>query len=378
MSPLSHRIAFSDEQAMLQDSAISFCRERSGSQAVRLRLAAHSELDQALWSDMVQLGWPGLAVPEGFGGSGLSIACTAVIAEPMGRHLLATPFASSQLFVQGLLGAGSAAQQALWLPRLAQGSIGSVALFEDEGDWQLMQPQCRAQRQGSALTLHGSKVLVSDAAVAEALWVSVDHEGAPALVLLPASVLPPQALQRETVIDETQRSYRLRLDGIELPADALATGAAAQQALRAIRDAALLLASAQAAGGIAGALALMVDYLNTRTTFGRKIGSYQALKHTCADILCNLERARSQVHHAATLLADGDDAEVALRMAKTEAGDTCVQAGDRAVQFHGGFGFTYECDAQLYLRRALWLQPWFGDAAHQRRRLADLLLGPVV
>ena len=90
--------------------------------------------------------------------------------------------------------------------------------------------------------------------------------------------------------------------------------------------------------------------------------------------LHHLERSRSHVHHAATLLADGEDAEIALRMAKAEAGDDFVHAGDRAVQFHGGFGFTFECDAQLYLRRALWLQNTFGDAAHHRRRLADLLL----
>ena len=83
---------------------------------------------------------------------------------------------------------------------------------------------------------------------------------------------------------------------------------------------------------------------------------------------------RSHVYHAATLLADGQDAEIALRMAKAEAGDAAVQAGDRAVQFHGGFGFTWDCDAQLYLRRALWLQPWFGDAGHHRRVLAGLLL----
>ena len=99
-------------------------------------------------------------------------------------------------------------------------------------------------------------------------------------------------------------------------------------------------------------------------------------------MLVGLERSRSHVAHAATLLMDaanaGTDAlaeaDIALRMAKAEAGDSFVFAGDRAVQFHGGFGFTYDCDAQLYLRRALWLQPWFGDAAHQRQQLADALL----
>ena len=162
---------------------------------------------------------------------------------------------------------------------------------------------------------------------------------------------------------------------IEIPTTALITGPPALGALAAIRNAALLLATAEAAGGIAGVLDLTVDYLNTRTAFGRKIGSYQSLKHPCADILVGLERTRSHLYHAATLCASNEPAEIALRMAKAEATDVFAHAGDRAVQFHGGFGFTWDCDAQLYLRRALWLQYSFGDAAHHRRKLADLLLG---
>ena len=381
---------FSDEQALLQDSAVAFCRAQSPMSAVRKLIGSAGDestgFDRSVWQAIAELGWLGIAVPERFGGSGLTLGHTAVIAEAMGRHLLATPFASTLLCTEGLLAGGSAAQQLLWLPKLAQGSIGTVALFEDEGDWNLLSPTCCAELGDAGVTLQGAKTLVLDAAVADLLLVSVQHHGAPALVLLPAAHLTHQHRRREAVIDETRRSYRLTLDGLTLPAEALITGAAALGALHAIRQAALLLASAEAAGGIAGVLAVTVDYLNTRSAFGRKIGSYQALKHGCADILIGLERARSHLHHAATLLveagADGtdtgpivpDDIEVALRMAKVEAGDSFVTAGDRSVQFHGGFGFTYDCDAQLYLHRALWLQPWFGDAAHHRRRLADLLL----
>lgn len=376
-STLSTRIAFSDEQAMLLDSATAFCRERSPSAAVRQRLATDTGFDAGLWQEIGSLGWAGIAVPERFGGSGLTLGHTAVIAEPMGRHLLATPFGSSQLAIQGLLAGGSAAQQAEWLPRLAAGTAASVALFEDDGDWDLGRIQARASVRGSTATLQGAKTLVVDGGVAELLLVSVARDGAPALAVLPTAGLPAGALQRETIVDETRRSHRLVLDGLQLPASALITGAAAGAALRAIQQAALLLAAAEAAGGIAGVLDVVVEYLNTRTTFGRKIGSYQGLKHPAADMLVGLERARSHVAHAATLLAEGQDAEIALRMAKVEAGDSFVFAGDRAVQFHGGFGFTWDCDAQLFLRRALWLQPWFGDAAHHRRRLADALLGPV-
>ncbi len=374
MQTLSTQLRFGDEQAMLLETAVAFCRDKSPVAAVRRQLDTEHGFERSLWDEMVGLGWTGIAVPESFGGSGLTLAEVATIAEPMGRHLLATPFVSTQLFTQALLAGGDEASKTAWLPRVCQGAIGTVALFEHHGDWDLEHLDTTARREGGDVVLQGSKTLVCDAAVADVLLVSASLDGAPALAIVPASLLPPGRLRRETVIDETRRSYELQLDGIRVPGNALITGVAARAGLRAVRDAALLLASAEAAGGIAAALDTVVDYLNLRTAFGRKIGSYQSLKHTCADILIGLERSRSHVHHAATLLADGEDAEIALRMAKAEAGDDFVHAGDRAVQFHGGFGFTFECDAQLYLRRALWLQNTFGDAAHHRRRLADLLL----
>lgn len=374
MSELSTRMTFSDEQAMLLDTATQFCREKSPVAAVRAQLATGHGFDRGLWDEMVGLGWSGIAVPEGFGGSGLSLAEAATIAEPMGRHLLATPFTSTQMFTQGLLAGGDSAQQQAWLPRICEGAIGTVALFEQDGDWNLEHLGAGAVREGEAIRLGGVKTLVCDAAVADLILVSVALAGVPALVVLEATQLPRARLHRETVVDETCRSYRLDLDGLSVPATSVIGGQAASKALRVVRDSALLLTSAQAAGGIAGVLDVTIEYLNMRSAFGRKIGGFQALKHTCAEILVGMERSRSHVYHSASLIAAGEDAEAALRMAKAEAGDSFVFAGDRAVQFHGGFGFTYECDAQLYLRRALWLQYAFGDAAHHRRQLADLLL----
>ena len=139
------------------------------------------------------------------------------------------------------------------------------------------------------------------------------------------------------------------------------------------------------AGGLAGVLNVIVDYLNTRKQFDRLIGSYQALKHPTAEILLSLEAARSHVYHAATLSNFGSNSgsnsgesgqkfEIALRMAKAHSSEAFAYAGDRAVQFHGGFGFTYECDAQLYLRRALWCQYQYGDERYHRQKLAPLLI----
>jgi acyl-CoA dehydrogenase len=374
MDSLSTRLTFTDEQTVLLDAATSFCREKSTMRAVRTRLTTDSGFERHVWDEMVALGWSGIAVPERFGGSGLSLADVATIAEPMGRHLFATPFASTQIFTQGLLAGGSAEQQAGTLPRICQGAIGTTAVFEPSGDWDLAHIETTAVRHNDAVQLAGSKTFVCNALVADFFLVTVALNGTPALVVLDAKDLPKQRRRREVVVDETQRSFQLELDNLRIPASALITGAAACAALRAIRDSALLLFSAEAAGGIAGALDLVVDYLNTRSAFGRKIGGFQALKHTCAEILVGLERTRSHVYHAASLLAVNEDGEVALRMAKAEAGDNFVFAGDRAIQFHGGFGFSYDCDGQLFLRRALWLQHTFGDAAHHRRHLADLLL----
>jgi len=371
---LSTKITFSDEQAMLQDVAVNFCREKVSIGEVRRQIASDSGFDRELWKEISELGWLAVAVPEEFGGSALSLAEVVSIVEPMGRHLAGTPFVSTQLLIQGLLAGGSDELKGELLPKICEGAIGTIALFERDGDWNLEHIEAGAVIRGDKAHLSGTKTLVCDATVAEYTLVSVQFDGAPALAIVRKADLPGECVKRETVIDETRRSFALDLSGATVPRSALITGDKARAALKAIRDAALLLASAEAAGGIAGTLELIVGYLNQRTAFGKKIGSYQSLKHTCSDILIGLERARSHVYHAASLIAAGENAEVALRMAKVEAGDSFVFAGDRSIQFHGGFGFTFDCDGQLFLRRALWLQYAFGDAEHHRRKLAELLL----
>jgi alkylation response protein AidB-like acyl-CoA dehydrogenase len=371
---LSTKITFGEEQAMLQDVAVNFCREKVSIGEVRRQIASESGFDRELWKEISGLGWLAVAVPEEFGGTGLSLAEVVSIVEPMGRHLAGTPFVSTQLFIQGLLAGGSDEQKSELLPKICEGAVGTVALFERDGDWDLEHIDAAAIIEGDKVRLSGIKTLVCDAAIAEHILASVQLDGAPALAIVRKADLAGGRAKRETVIDETRRCFAVDLNGVNVPRSALITGEKARAALNAILDAALLLASAEAAGGIAGALELIVGYLNQRTAFGKKIGSYQSLKHTCSDILIGLERARSHVYHAASLIAAGENAEVALRMAKVEAGDSFVFAGDRSIQFHGGFGFTFDCDGQLFLRRALWLQYAFGDAAHHRRRLAEMLL----
>jgi acyl-CoA dehydrogenase len=205
--------------------------------------------------------------------------------------------------------------------------------------------------------------------------VSVCLDGSPALVLLDRDAIRGCKRRREVVIDETRRSYRLRLDGVSLSEDALLPTARALDTLERVQLAGSLLAAAEMSGGGAACIDYTVSYLNDRKQFGRPIGSYQALKHPVVHAHVGIEQARSHLYAAAHQFGAGQEGEIAVRMAKAHAGPAFAYAADRAIQFHGGFGFTYECDAQLYRRRAFWCDSQHGDALHQRRRLADALLG---
>ena len=370
---LNNELRFSDEQAMILDSAREFCRDRSPVAAVRSLLESDNGFDPGVWKEMVDLGWPGLAIPEAFGGAGLGIGSTVALAESMGRAMLATPFFSVTLVAQALLRAGTAAQKETWLPRLAAGGFASLALL-DGGDWGQETTTCRAIRSDGKIVLDGEKWYVADAAVAEFFVVFCELEGSTALVLVDRAgvTVAPHGL-----IDETKRAGKVTLEAVTVDADALLEPARSAAALRDLRLLGALLVAAEATGSTGACLDTVVDYLKTRKQFGKLIGSYQALKHPTVDILCELDAARSLIYHAATVVGDAEldrDAEIACRMAKAQAAEALALAGDRAVQFHGGMGFTYECDAQLYIRRAQWSRQEYGDPWHHRKRLATLLL----
>ncbi|MEY4864540.1 MAG: hypothetical protein RLZ51_2635, partial [Pseudomonadota bacterium] len=215
---LSRQIAFTDEQAMLLDAAMTFCREQSPIARVRELMSTDTGFDAVVWQRMIELGWPGLCIDEAQGGAGLTLAEAAVLTECMGRHLLSTPFVSTQLAVAALQAGADQTLQGLWLSRIAAGLPATVALLEDDGDWRLtaFEASARASEAGS-LTLSGTKTLVPDAAVAGVVLVAVSYEGMPAIAVLPAASIPAGHIQRETVLDETRRCYRLELDGIQIP-----------------------------------------------------------------------------------------------------------------------------------------------------------------
>jgi acyl-CoA dehydrogenase len=367
-------IDFSDEQAQLLEVATDFARHRFPLNKARTRIAAIDDFDLAVWNEMASLGWLGVAIPEEFGGSGLGLAEVVTIIEPLGRALAGTPLVSTTLVAQALLKAGTPQQKTEWLSKICEGAIGALALVEPHGDWDLNHLTAKAARKGGELVLSGTKTFVTDAASADLAIVSVSLEGAPALVLLDRQQLGGAKIEREIVIDETRRSYRVTLDGISIPDKYLLDPAGTAAALKHIDGTACLLLSAEMCGGASGVLEAMVEYLKTRKQFDRLIGSYQALKHPAVDALMAIDGARSHLYYAAGIFGDAAESEIAVRMAKALACDALAFASDRAIQFHGGFGFTYDCDAQLFRRRGIWCEAQHGDAAWQRKRLASLIL----
>ena len=372
-------IQCTDEQAMLIDSAQKFCRDHSNSASARKLIDSKSGFDEGVWSEMANMGWTGLILPEEFGGSNLPLADLVPVVEEAGRAMMHTPIQAVTLAALALLRSGTSEQQQAFLPFIADGGIVTVAL-SDANHWDFDRPLCTATRTNGKLSLYGTKRFVADLSEAKAVIASVQLDGAPALVLIPRSAISDSAIKRQVVVDEFKRCFRLDLEGIELPEIQLLSVGDAAATIRQISLAGTLLLSAEMVGGQAGAIDLLVDYLTTRKTFGRYIGSYQGLKHPMAAILNDYEDGRSHLYYAATEYArdaESKSTEIAVRMTKAWMSDKYLYVGDRAVQFHGGMGFTWECDAQLVMRRALFAQSQFGDAMHHNKRLADLMLGTI-
>jgi alkylation response protein AidB-like acyl-CoA dehydrogenase len=367
-------IGLSDEQSELLESAGKYCRDKSPVETVRRLIDDELGHDPDVFAEMAELGWLGIAIPESHGGVGLALAEVVPVVEQMGRNLMAGPLLSTTLAAQVLVSGGTEAQQAEVLPQLAAGTPATLALLEDHADWDPGHVECRAERKGGVIALSGTKTFVLDAAVAQWIVASVSLDGSPALVLLDAEAIAACGRRRETVIDETRRSFQLTLDGVSVPDSALLEASRTAATLARLELAGSLLAIAEMSGGGASCIDYTVSYLNTRKQFGRPIGSYQALKHPTVHAHVGIEQARSHLYAAAHTFENGEEGEIAVRMAKAHSGPAFAFAADRAIQFHGGYGFTYECDAQLYRRRALWCESQYGDALYHRRKLADLIL----
>lgn len=359
------RIGFSEEQADLLEVATNFCREHSPIDRVRALMDDELGHDPGVWKQIAELGWLGVAIPENHGGSGLGLAEVVPIVEAMGRHMMQTPYVSTVLGAEILRVAGNDDQQRNWLPKIATGTVATLALAETGG----FAPEAiETELNDGRLT--GVKRLVTDANAADLMIVSARSAGNAVLCVIESAALPKGTMRREKIVDETKRSYEITFDDVEVEAGAILPAAPFDH----LHLVANLLAAAEMSGGTQSAIDYTLDYLKTRKQFGKPIGSYQSLKHPTVDNYVAWEQARSHLYSAAHCFNEQGTGEIATRMAKVATLNAFASTADRAIQFHGGFGFTYECDAQLYRRRAIWHAAQHGDAAYHKHRLAQLLL----
>jgi alkylation response protein AidB-like acyl-CoA dehydrogenase len=351
----------SEEQELLQDTVRSFAANECPETRLRELFDAGTGHDPALWGGMSELGLAGLAVGEPYGGAGLELLDLSLAAEALGAAALPGPFLGHSLAALALSLGGSDAQRERWLPGLAAGErIGTIA-FGEEGDaWG---PEAwTARLEGEKL--RGTKLFVPHASVADLFVVGVAGGGL-ALVEKGAQGLEIESLDG---LDRTRPLSRIALDGV--PCESLAEGA---EAAPRVRDAGAVLLAADAFGGASRLVQMSVDYACTREQFGQPIAQFQAVKHRLADMAVEVEPTRGLYWYAAHAFDHlPEEAERAAALAKAHLTDLFLRVARDAVEVHGGIGFTWECDVQIWFKRAMFDRTFLGTPEVYRARAADL------
>lgn len=362
---------FSSDQYMLRDSVRRYLFDTWGPRKVR---AAQGDPSPELWRGLCELGLQTLLVPEAHGGAGLSMIDVCLVFEEFGRSLVPAPMADTILASHVIDRYGSEAQGDEWLPLIVSGE-GRFALAHVETGigYASEEVQLRAQRHEGAWLLQGQKILVAGASVATHFLVSARDDDGTVRLFVCAAEKQSVFVRGHRAID--QSALLCEVDFTQAVAQSLGELDGAQ-ALAYLIDCAAFSASIQMAGISGAALELAVDYAKQRVQFDKPIGSFQAIKHKCADMLVAAEGARSAAYYAAWGLGQ-EEGELAVSMAKSTAGDACRLICNDALQIHGGVGFTWEYDIHFYLKRGKLLEYSFGDAAFHRERIASLVLdGP--
>jgi alkylation response protein AidB-like acyl-CoA dehydrogenase len=372
---------FSEEQEMLRDAAKRFLADNCSTKFVRQMMAHETAHDQAFWRKIVDLGWPGLLIPEQYGGQGGTFLDMTVIAEEVGKALIPGPFfAAALLGAPILIEAGSEAQKNELLPKMAKGEyIATVAVAEAAGRFDAGGVELKATKKGADYALSGEKFFVPDAHVADCIVVAARSGGSAengvTLLAVPAREKGVTVTQLKTV-DMTRRLCHVKFDNVTVPgANLLGKEGHGWAPLRRTLDVATAALSAEMVGTAQKALDIAVDYAKTRVQFGKPIGSFQAVKHKCVDMMVAVENARSLTYYACWTVDERlAEAATAVPMAKAYASDMAKNVTSEAIQVHGGIGFTWEHDMHLYHRRALAGEANFGNAPIHRETVAKSLL----
>ena len=365
-------LVLTEEQEELQVTVRRFLADRSPLARVRQVMETPEGFDRALWDRMAgDLGLPGLAVPEAYGGAGLGQVDLSVVMEELGRTLTPSPFlASAVLATEALLAADDEDARRELLPGLAAGRTIATLAVAEGGGWEPDAVAARAELDGGAWRLTGVKTPVPDGATADLVLVAARTGDELGLFAVEAGA-PGLAGTALGTLDPTRRLARLELSGT--PARRLVCEDAAGALAQALDLAALALAAEQL-GGLQRCLDMSVDYAKVRYQFGRPIGSFQAIKHLCADMHVAMELSRSAVRYAAWAADEApDELPVAAALARAACSEAFFRVAADTIQVHGGIGFTWEHDAHLYYRRAKSSELLLGGRRQQRAQLADRL-----
>ena len=368
---------FTEEQEQFRDIVARFLRDTSPTVEVRRLMETDAGFDGGVWDRLNrELGLSALQVPEALGGQGFSFVELGIVCEEMGRALLCAPyFSSAVLATDAILQAGDPGQQADLLPAMASGERrGALAVTEPNGGWDAGAIETTATRNGTVYRLDGAKSFVIDGHTADFLVVVAREPGSSGAdgvsFFTVAGDAPGLDRRLLETVDATRKQARLTFRGV--PAEPLGEPGGGALALeRILVDAVTALAS-EMVGGAQQMLDSAIEYTKLRMQFGRAIGSFQAVKHKCADMLLEVELAKSAAYQAAAAVADGaEDAPALASLAKAAASDTYLQAAADCIQLHGGIGFTWDNDTHLWFKRAKSSEVLFGDATHHRERMLE-------
>jgi alkylation response protein AidB-like acyl-CoA dehydrogenase len=365
--------SFSDDQILLRNSVRAALDEQCKPEHVRAMFDDPKGYSAELWGEMAKLGWLGLPFPEEQGGAGLGLVELALVMEEMGRAAYPGPFfATVVLGGLGIMVGGSPAQRDKWLSAIAAGTAcATTALLEEHLDWDPASITATAAKSGSGWTLSGLKRFVPWAHAADVVLVPARSPEGLSLFLV-----DPKAsgvtLKPMVGIDLVSRWSEMQLDKVAVGADALLgqAGTAAPLLESLLRRAAVM-SSAEMLGAARRCLDMSVEYAKVREQFGQPIGSFQAIRHRCAEMLLEVENAHAAVYYAAwALTAGAEDAAIASSICKAYVSEAARKVCGDAIQVHGGIGFTWEYDLHLYMKRAKALEPLYGDAEYHRELIA--------
>jgi len=359
-----------DEQQAIKSTARDFLAARYKSERIRELAESENGFEQSDWDEMAELGWPGLALPEEWGGQGLGIVDLAVLFEEMGYALAPSPLLSNTVAGLALSLCGSDDQRERFLAPLAAGELRGTPALRDAGSpGTVGEFTMEARADGDRVVLDGEKVLVMDAGTADFFLVATS-DGRRHLVGRDATGV---TVTPSTSIDLTRRLYAVRFDGVRVPA-ADSLPADREDYFQAF-DRVCVAIAAESTGIAQRTMEMAVEYAKDRQQFGRPIGSYQAVSHRCAQMLLETENARSAVYGAAWAAdAAPESLPTAASMAKAYASDAGWRVPDASIQVHGGIGFTWEHDLHFFLKRGKANASMFGDARWHRDRVADAVL----